>query len=154
MMKFEPYIYIVAFIVLGAGVMSEGARAAALQRKAGITPKTLYRELAKGSAKLQIIDVRPDPEENFEDTHVPRAVPFPGCDMQQTPDEAKGSIEMIVPTIIVSQDGDEETFERCSAFFTSARNLRGGLEAWVDADLPEDTGEYEAPTPGAGGGCL
>lgn len=154
MKNFEPYIYIALFFILGAGLLSEGARAAALDREAGVTPTSLYRELSKGSSKLQIIDVRPDPEENYEDTHVPGAVPFPGCDMGQTPEIAKKSIEMIIPTIIISEDGDEELFNKCSAHFTSARNLKGGLEAWVEADLPEDSGEYQPPSTGAGGGCL
>jgi hypothetical protein len=59
-----------------------------------------------------------------------------------------------VPTIIVSEDGDAEAFKKCATFFTSARNLEGGLEAWVDANLPEDSGEYIPPKPSAGGGCL
>ncbi len=154
MKKFEPIAYIVMFLILGAGLLSEGAKASALERKAGFSPKQLYRTLAKAPTKIQVIDIRLDPEENFEDTHVPGAIPFPGCDMDATPEAAKGVIEMIIPTVIVSEDGDAELFQKCSAFFTSARNLNGGLEAWVDADLPEDTGEYEAPTPGAGGGCL
>lgn len=154
MKKFEPFIYIVLFVVLGGLVLSEGAKAAALDRSIALTPKELYRKIAKREGALQIVDVREDVEENYEDTHIPGAIPFPNCDMKETPEGARDQVEPSVPTIIVSGDGDQELFNKCAAYFTSARNLEGGLEAWDDENLPEDSGEYQPPKVGAGGGCL
>ena len=118
-----------------------------------MSPQQLYKTLAKGSSKLQIIDVREDPYD-FEDAHIPGAIPFPNCELEQTPDAAKQMIERTVPTVIVSEDGDEELYERCAAHFTSVRNLGGGFDGWFDANYPEDVGEYELPPLKAGGGCL
>jgi rhodanese-related sulfurtransferase len=154
MKKLEPFLYIVLFAVLCVGVLSEGARAAALERATGLAPKELYRRIAKRQGALQIVDVRGDVEENYEDTHIPGAIPFPGCDLEATPEGARDQLEPSVPTVVVSEDGDRAVFEKCAAFFASARNLEGGLEAWDDENLPEDSGEYQPPKPGAGGGCL
>ena len=154
MRKLETYIYIVLFFALGAGVLTEGARAAALEQSVGLAPKDLYRRIAKGQGALQIVDIRGDVEDNYEDTHIPGAIPFPGCDLAATPEAAKARIERMVPTVVVSEDGGPAEFAKCAAFFTSARNLEGGLEGWVDQNLPEDSGEYQPPKAGAGGGCL
>ena len=48
----------------------------------------------------------------------------------------------------IQAQGDEEDA------FKLARNLEGGIEGWTDEGLPEDSGEYVPPKPGAGGGCL
>lgn len=153
-MSLEPIIYAAALLASSGFVVYEGARRAELDERVGITPKELYGKIAKSQVKLQIVDVRPDPEENYEDTHVPGALPFPGCDLAITPEKARERILKSVPTIVVSQAGDAATFARCAASFTSARNLSGGLDAWVDENLPEDSGEFAPPKPSAGGGCL
>jgi rhodanese-related sulfurtransferase len=60
-----------------------------------------------------------------------------------------------VPTVIVAAgEVDAAAAEACAARFTAARVLAGGMEAWSDANLPEDSGEYVAPSSKAGGGCL
>jgi rhodanese-related sulfurtransferase len=153
-MTLEPFVYAAALLASSGFVVYEGARRAELDEKVGVTPRELYGKIAKSQVKLQIVDVRPDPEENYEDTHVPGAIPFPGCDLAMTPDKAKDRVLKSVPTIVVSESGDRATFDKCAAFFTSARNLTGGLDAWVEENLPEDSGEFVPPKPSAGGGCL
>lgn len=154
MKRLELVGWIAAVGVLSALVFVEGSRAAALEAKVGLTAAELYKKLAKSQVKLQIVDVRPDVTESYEDTHVPGAVPFPGCNLEETPEAARERILPTVPTIVVSAEGDAATFEKCRAFFTSARNLEGGMTAWSDEGLPEDSGEYSPPKGGAGGGCL
>lgn len=153
-MSLEPIAWVAALALSSSFVVSQGARRAELDEQTPITGKQLYKMIGTSTVKLQIVDVRPDPTENYEDTHVPGAIPFPGCDMSAVPEPVKDRIVKSIPTIVVSEDGDAATFAKCAAFFTSARNLEGGLEGWVDANLPEDSGEYIPPKPSAGGGCL
>jgi 3-mercaptopyruvate sulfurtransferase SseA len=56
--------------------------------------------------------------------------------------------------VLVTGSGDPAEGVRCAGYFTSARLLAGGMEAWSDANLPEDSGEYSPPSAKAGGGCL
>jgi rhodanese-related sulfurtransferase len=154
MKKLELPLYLVILCVLGVMVFVEGTRAATLEAQVPLTPQELYKKLAKSQVKLQIVDVRADVTEGYEDTHVPGAIPFPGCDLDKAPDNAKERILPTVPTIVVSAEGDAAAFEKCRSFFTSARNLAGGMTAWDDANLPEDSGEYSPPKGSAGGGCL
>lgn len=153
-MSLEPLAWVAALAMSSSFVVLEGSRRAELDERTAVAPKELYKRIGSSQTKLQIVDVRPDPEENYEDTHVPGALPFPGCDVAKTPEGAKARILKSVPTIVVSADGDPKEFAACAAYFTSARNLEGGLEAWIDANLPEDSGEYIPPKPSAGGGCL
>lgn len=154
MKKFEPFIYIVVFLVLGAGLVNEGARAAALERKIPLTADELYEKLKKGSAKVQLVDIREEVEDNYDEGHIPGSIPFPNCSAEAQPEGAKGVIEASRPTVIITAEGDQEAFEACAKQFSRVRNLAGGYEAWVDADKPEDVDEYSPPALGAGGGCL
>jgi rhodanese-related sulfurtransferase len=150
MKKNEWILYLIVVATLGALVAVEGTRAAKLERQLPLEPQELYAKLARSQVKLQIIDARPLDE--YEDAHVPGALPFPGC---STPvPAAQPHVLPSVPTIVVSASGDEGLFSACQGAFTTARNLAGGMEAWSDANLPEDSGEYVPPKPGAGGGCL
>jgi rhodanese-related sulfurtransferase len=153
-MSLEPIAWVAALALSSSFVVYEGDRRADIDERTALAPKALYKMIGSSQTKLQIVDVRPDPSENYEDTHVPGALPFPDCDLDKTPAGAKDRIVRSVPTIVVSAEGDPKVFEKCAAFFTSARNLDGGLEAWIDASLPEDSGEYIPPKPSAGGGCL
>lgn len=150
----EPVLYVAVLALLGGGVLAEGARQSELEEKLPISAKALYGMLAKSQVRYQLVDVRADPSENYEDAHVPGAVPFPGCEMNATPQSARAHILPSVPTIVISGEGDAATFGKCLAFFTTARNLQGGFTAWADENLPEDSGDYVPPKPGAGGGCL
>lgn len=153
-MSLEPLAWIAALAVSSTFVVSQGARRADLDEQIAITPKQLYKQIGSSQVKLQIVDVRGDIEENYEDTHVPGAIPFPGCELAALPPTVQERIVPSVPTIVVSADGDRAAYDKCRAFFTSSRNLAGGLDAWIDANLPEDSGEYVPPKPSAGGGCL
>lgn len=153
MKKLEPFVYIVLFVVLGAGLVNEGARAAALERKIPITESQLYERLKKGSSTVQIVDIREDIDD-YVDGHIPGSIPYPGCSDEDAPEAAKGVIEPSVPTVLVTANGDPEAFEACAEKFTTVRNLAGGYEAWFGADRPEDFDEYTPPSTSAGGGCL
>jgi rhodanese-related sulfurtransferase len=153
MKRFELPVYLALLLCLSLLLLIEGRRNAALLAEVPLAPKELYQKLAKSQARLQIVDVRTD-REGYEDIHLPGAIPFPGCDAEKTPPEAMERILDSAPTIIVSEDGDAEVFRRCRARFTLARNLVGGVTAWSDEGLPEDSGEYVPPKAAGGGGCL
>lgn len=149
----EVGVYVALIAVLSAMVGLEGSRNTELQSKAQLTPKKLYAKLSNPQLKLQIVDAREDLSE-YEDTHVPGALPFPGCDVAKLPEPAKDRVYGYVPTVIITSEGDAATFEKCRAQFAVAWNLAGGMTAWSDQNLPEDSGEYTPPKSSAGGGCL
>ena len=154
MKKVEMPLYVTLLVVLGVLVLGEGRTRAELESRVGISPQQLYRTIGKSTVKIQIVDIREDLEEGYVDTHVPGAIPMPGCDPAKTPPAALERILASAPTVVVTADGAQQPFEACAARFTNARNLQGGLTAWVDANLPEDSGDYVPPKAGAGGGCL
>jgi len=140
-------------ILLGA-LVGLGAQNTSLRKRQPVEPKDLYAMLANPQLRVQIVDLRPNDDDNFVDTHIPGAIPFPGCDAKATPPEAMEHIYPYVPTVIVTEDGDPSAFAKCAPQFAMARNLTGGLNGWLDARLPEDTGDYSPPKASAGGGCL
>ena len=154
MKKLELPIYVAAIAVLGALLFSEGKHASELQERAAVSPKELYTMLGNPQLKVQIVDLRPYDDDNYIDTHIPGAIPMPGCDLDKTPESARDRIYPYVTTIIVTAEGDQAAFDQCRTKFGLARNLAGGLTAWDDENKPEDTGEYSPPKAGAGGGCL
>lgn len=153
MRRLEPALYLVVLAVLAGALFVEGRRHTALQAQVALTPAQLWTRLSRSQTTLQIVDARPALDD-YEDTHIPGALPFPGCDPARTPPEAQDRLYPYVATVIVTGDGDEDTYRRCARHFTLAWNLRGGLEAWSDASLPEDSGEFVPPRVSAGGGCL
>lgn len=154
MKRFELGIYVAALAILGALLVAEGRHTTALQARAAVTPRDLFTLLGNPQLKLQIVDLRPYDDDHYIDTHIPGAIPMPDCDVEKAPAPARERIYPYVTTIIVTEDGDPAAFEQCRAKFGAARNLAGGLTAWVDDNKPEDTGEYSPPKAGAGGGCL
>jgi len=155
----ERGVFLAAIFALSGVLVSESRAQVQLEREIPIDAKGLYGQLATGN-KQQIIDVRPLQDDDNEDvggyeyTHVPGAIPMPGCNPDTTPEDALGQIQFGVPTVIVSAEGAETDFAKCADQFSRARNLQGGMIGWVDEFLPEDEGEYVAPKVGAGGGCL
>ena len=152
--RVETVVWAAALAVLAALVVGEGARRADLEKRIPVAPKELYRTLARSQTGVQVVDVRPDLADGYEESHVPGAVPLPGCDPSLAPRGASERIHASVPTVLVSGDGGGAEVERCLARFTSARTLAGGMDAWDAARLPEDVGEYTPPSAKAGGGCL
>jgi rhodanese-related sulfurtransferase len=150
----EAAAWAALLFVLSALVVGEGARRADLERRVPLAPAELYRTLARSRTSWQVIDTRLHVAEEYEDAHVPGAVPMPACDLARAPEAARQRIHRGVPTVIVTATGEAEEVRRCIASFTAARSLAGGMEAWSDANLPEDSGEYSAPSARAGGGCL
>jgi rhodanese-related sulfurtransferase len=152
--RLEAVGWAVVLALLAGFVVAEGRTRSDLERRVPVSAQDLYRTLARSQTGWQVVDVREDLEEGYEDARIPGALPMPGCDLSRAPGEARDRILPSVPTVIVTEDGTSEALYRCAAFFTSARVLAGGMEAWSDASLPEDTGEYSPPSAKAGGGCL
>ena len=150
----EIAAWVAVLVVLAGGLAVEGARRVELERRVPVEPKEVYRTLARSRTAWQVVDVRPDLEEGFEDAHVPGALPMPGCDPSRTPDAARGRILFTVPTVVVGGDEDPGAMRACLARFASARAMAGGMDAWSAARLPEDMGAYSPPSAKAGGGCL
>ncbi len=150
----EVVAWAAALAVLSALVVVEGARRAELERRVPVAPRELYRTLARSQTGVQVVDVRPDLDGDYGESHVPGAIPLPGCDPARAPRGAGERIERSVPTVLVSGDGGGDALARCVARFTSARVRAGGMDAWDGARLPEDVGEYTPPSATAGGGCL
>ena len=150
----EMWAYIAVMVALSLAVVAEGRTRADLERRLSIEPRELYRTLARSRASWQVVDVRPDLAAGYEDSHIPGAVPLPGCDEARAPAAARERILRSVPAVIVSETGEEPGVRECLARFTSARSLAGGMAAWTAARLPEDSGEYTPPSAKAGGGCL
>jgi rhodanese-related sulfurtransferase len=146
MKRFELRVYLVLLVVLSLGVLGEARANARLLSSLAISPAELHARLSRGEAGLQLVDVREDAG-RWEEAHVPGAVALPGCDL------ARGRVQCRVATVLISQDGDRALFERCRVQFTSARNLAGGMDAWLRAGLPTDGGFSRAPDE-SGGGCL
>lgn len=137
---------------LAALNLAEGRRYQALARSVELSPKELYQSLARSQVRLQLIDARADLA-SYEDAHIPGAIPFPGCEPARTAPPARAQIVASAVTVLIT-DGDPETQRRCRESFLNARSLAGGMSAWSDANLPEDSGEYTPPRTSAGGGCL
>jgi hypothetical protein len=139
---------------LSAMLLVEGGRRIELERRVPVEPREVYRTLARSQTSWQVVDVRPDLAEGYEDSHVPGAVPLPGCDPARAPEAARGRILFSVPTVIVAPPDDPEALRACLSRFATARGMAGGMEAWTSANLPEDMGAYTPPSAKAGGGCL
>ncbi len=140
--------------VLSTMLAVEGSRRVELERRVPVEPKEVYRTLARSQTSWQVVDVRPDLAEGYEEAHVPGAIPLPGCDPSLAPEAARARILFSVPTVIVGQPDDPEARQACLSRFASARWMAGGMDAWTSANLPEDMGAYTAPSAKAGGGCL
>lgn len=154
MKRFEAALYVAAMAVLGALLMGEGRRTTELLAKQAVQPKELYALLSNPQVRVQIVDLRPYDDDHYLDTHIPGAIPLPGCDLAQAPEKARDRVYPYLKTVIVTASGDAEAFEKCRAKFGEVRMLAGGQEGWSDANLPEDTGDYSPPKSAAGGGCL
>lgn len=150
----EAAAWVALLFFLSGLVVGEGARRAQLERRVPLAPAELYRVLARAGPSWQVIDARPDLVEEYEDAHVPGAIPMPACELARAPEAARQRIHRGVATVVVTANGDPREVRRCIDQFTAARTLGGGMEAWSAANLPEDSGEYSAPSARAGGGCL
>ncbi|MBL8915927.1 MAG: rhodanese-like domain-containing protein [Archangium sp.] len=151
---FEALIYIGALALLSVVLLFEGRTYTSLASQQPVTAKELYALLSNPQVKVQVVDLRAYDDDHFLDTHVPGSVPLPECDPEKAPPAARERVYPYVMTVLVTDEGDTATFEKCRGRFGLARNLAGGIAAWSDANLPEDTGDYSAPKAGAGGGCL
>lgn len=154
MSRLEPIGFAVALAVLAVLVGAEGRRRVELERRVPVEARQLYRTLAHSQQALQVVDVRPDLADGFEESHLPGALPVPACDLARAPAAVRERIVQSAPTVVVSATGSRDEVEACLGRFAAARSLAGGMAAWSAARLPEDTGEYAPPSAKAGGGCL
>lgn len=154
MRRLEPVLLGAALALLAVLVGLEGRRRVELERRVALAPRELYRALARSQQGLQVVDIRPEPADGYDDAHLPGALPLPACDLARAPAAARERILTSAPTVVVSATGSRAEVEACLARFTAARALAGGMAAWSAERLPEDTGEYTAPSAKAGGGCL
>ncbi len=152
MKLYEPFAWLIVAAALSGLVASEGRKRAELEARVPFSAPDLYRSLAKSQSRWQIVDARE--ESAYADSHVPGAIPMPSCDATKVPAAAVGRAIVSVPTVIVTSSGADADFRACLSTFTAARNLEGGMAAWSDAGLPEDSGDYSPPSVKAGGGCL
>lgn len=154
MRRLETILYVAAMSMLGLLLVFEGRRTTELLAHQALSPQGLYALLANPRVMVQIVDLRAYDDEHFLDTHIPGAIPLPGCDEAKAPAAARDRVYPYVNTVIVTDTGDVEAFEACRAKFGSVQLLAGGMERWSDANLPEDSGDYAPPKNAAGGGCL
>lgn len=154
MRRLEPALFAVALAALVLLVGAEGRRRVELERRVAVEPRELYHRLAHSQQAVQVVDIRPDLSAGYEDSHLPGALPMPGCDLARTPAAARARILRTAPTVVVSATGSREEVEACLGRFTAARSLAGGMAGWDAVSLPEDSGEYAPPSAKAGGGCL
>ena len=150
----EMWIYLAALVGLSHLVVVEGHARVDLERRLAVEPRGLDRTLARSRNAVQLVDVRPDLAGGYQESHVPGAIPMPGCDEARAPEAARGRILRSVPTVVISAGDAGPAEHDCVDRFTSARSLAGGMESWSAANLPEDSGEYAPPSTRAGGGCL
>jgi rhodanese-related sulfurtransferase len=150
---YELGAFVAALAALSALLVQEGRRRVDLERRVPVAAREVYRTLARSQTAWQVVDVRPDLADGYEDSHVPGSIPVPACDLARAPEAARERVFPSVPTIVVGT-GDEPGLAPCLARFASARPLAGGMAAWSAARLPEDSGPYSPPSVKAGGGCL
>ncbi len=149
----EPFVWMAALVILSALIAREAFARAELERAVPLTARELYAAIGASQVKLQLVDIRAELED-YDDTHVPGSIPLPGCEPAGAPAGVAERVLASVPTVIISAAGERAAFDACAARFTAARNLAGGMSAWSDANLPEDSGDYVPPKAAAGGGCL
>jgi 3-mercaptopyruvate sulfurtransferase SseA len=154
MKRFEQLFYTVTMVALSVVLFTEGRRSIDLDARAGLSPKALYTQLSNPQVKLQLVDLRPYDDDHYLDTHVPGAIPLPDCDPQAAPEQVGERVYPYVPTVLITAEGDSPALEACRKRFAAVQVLTGGMAAWSEANLPEDTGEYAPPKNAAGGGCL
>lgn len=154
MKRFEAVIYSGVLGVLAVMLVAEGRRATSLTAQQSVPPKALYAQLSNPKLQLQVVDLRDYDDDHFLDAHIPGAIPLPGCDVSRAPEKARDRAYPYVATVLVTESGDASAVAACAARFGQVQLLAGGMEAWSNANLPEDTGDYVPPKSGGGGGCL
>jgi rhodanese-related sulfurtransferase len=149
----ESVVYSLIIVILSFLIFSQGKKNTILLAQLPLPAQDLFKLLGRSQIKMQIIDVR-EKLIDYDDTHIPGSIPLPQCEWKDLPKGVAENIYSYMPSIIVSQNGDEAIFKKCAPFFKNVRNLKGGIAAWLEVNLPEDSGEYFPPQLKAGGGCL
>ncbi|MCM2333182.1 MAG: hypothetical protein NDI82_04455, partial [Anaeromyxobacteraceae bacterium] len=109
----EPLAAAAVLLLLAGLVVHEGRRRTELERRLPVAPRELYRLLSRGAAGWQVLDIRPDLVDGYEDAHVPGALPLPGCDLSLAPPEARARLIFTLPTVLVSEPDGEADLGAC-----------------------------------------
>ncbi len=127
--------YLGLISLLLAALLWQGAKLqqTAFQSERQVAPRALYEDIRRSSDKYQIVDVRPAAE--FEDGHLPRAIPLKP---ETAPLDA--ALDRYKRTVIVSEDGDPAVYAELARAFKRAANLDGGMMQWRMSRLPEISG--------------
>ncbi len=124
--------------VIGALLVALLLQGAKLQRVALTTARVvaaadLYREIRVAPEKYQLVDLRDAAE--FEDGHLPQAV-----NLKPDAVPKRAPLDRYKRTVIVTEEGDTETFAALAREFKLAMNLDGGMTQWRMSRLPEVSG--------------
>lgn len=127
------YISVIGALLVALLLQGAKLQRAALDTARAVAAPDLYREIRVAPEKYQLVDLRDAAE--FEDGHLPQAVNL-------KPDGVlKGApLDRYKRTVIVTEEGDAETFATLAREFKLAMNLDGGMTQWRMSRLPEVSG--------------
>ena len=161
----ERGLFVGAIVVAAGLLVQESYAASAAKRSVPFSYESLNELVMAGIESgeyPQMVDTRPLVDEDnldvggFEELHVPKSMPIPGCDIENAPEGAAAQINKNELVIVISAEGDEASFEACASVFPNSQNLTGGVLGWIDNGGYEEYGEWIVPSADgmAGGGCL
>lgn len=127
------YISVIGALLVALLLQGAKLQRAALDTARAVAAPDLYREIRVAPEKYQLVDLRDAAE--FEDGHLPQAVNLkPDGGLKGAP------LDRYKRTVIVTEEGDAETFAMLAREFKLAMNLDGGMTQWRMSRLPEVSG--------------
>jgi rhodanese-related sulfurtransferase len=126
--------YLVIIVALLAALLLQGAKAqrAALAARQTVAAADLYQTIRQAPGRYQVLDLRAALE--FEDGHLPQAINVAAQALPAAP------LDRWRPTVVVTEEGDRETFTAAAGEIKLAVNLEGGMTQWRMSRLPEVSG--------------
>lgn len=126
--------YLVVIAALLAALFLQGAKAqrAALAAQQAVAAANLYQTIREAPGRYQVLDLRQALE--FEDGHLPLAINIQPDTLQTA------SLDRYRATVVVTEEGDRETFAAAAREIKLAVNLEGGMTQWRMSRLPEASG--------------
>jgi rhodanese-related sulfurtransferase len=126
--------YLAVIAGLLAALLLQGAKTqrAALAAQQAVVAADLYQIIRQAPGRYQIIDLREALE--FEDGHLPQAINI----APQTLPTAQ--LDRWRPTVVVTEEGERESFAAAAHEIKLAVNLEGGMTQWRMSRLPEVSG--------------
>jgi len=124
--------YITVILLLSLTLIGQGRTLERLSQRMRkvITPREAYARIRQAPGIYQVIDLRGI--DDYAEGHLPGALLL-GPELP---------LDRYKPTILVSEDGDPGLFRRKTQELRlrSSINLQGGMVAWRQARLPEQSG--------------